>query len=95
MISAQAIIGELVSPRERGRYLGIIGSAFIAAAVVGPLAGGAAVDHLTWRWIFYLHVPLGIAALAVVSATLRLPAPGRHEPIDYAGAALLCLASSW
>jgi len=92
MISAQAIIGELVSPRERGRYLGIIGSAFIAAAVVGPLAGGAAVDLLTWRWIFYLHIPLGIAALAVVSMTLHLAVPGRHEPIDYAGAALLCLA---
>ena len=92
MIGAQAVIGELVSPRERGRFLGIIGAAFIVAAVVGPLAGGAVVDHLSWRWIFYFYVPFGLAALAVVTLTLRLPAPpgGRH--VDYGGAALLSLA---
>ncbi|MBT2597140.1 MDR family MFS transporter [Arthrobacter sp. ISL-72] len=92
MIGAQTVIGELVSPRDRGRFLGIIGAAFIVAAVVGPLAGGAVVDHLSWRWIFYFYVPLGLAALAVVTLTLRLPAPpgGRH--VDYGGAALLSLA---
>jgi EmrB/QacA subfamily drug resistance transporter len=92
MIGAQAIIGELVSPRERGRFLSIIGVAFIVAAVAGPLAGGAVVDRLSWRWIFYSYVPLGLAALAVVSLTLHLPAPPRGRPIDYLGAASLCLA---
>ncbi|WP_426986250.1 MFS transporter [Pseudarthrobacter sp. Y6] len=91
MIGAQAIIGELVSPRDRGRFLGIIGAAFIVAAVAGPLAGGAVVDHLSWRWIFYFYVPLGLTALAVVTLTLRLPDPPRGRRIDYGGAALLCL----
>jgi EmrB/QacA subfamily drug resistance transporter len=92
MIGAQAIIGELVSPRDRGRFLGIIGSAFIVAAVAGPLAGGAVVDHFSWRWIFYFYVPLGLAALAVVTLTLRLPDTPRGRRVDYGGAALLCLA---
>jgi EmrB/QacA subfamily drug resistance transporter len=92
MIGAQAIIGELVSPRERGRFLGIIGAAYIVAAVVGPLAGGAVVDRLSWRWIFYGYVPVGLAALAVVSLALHLPPPPRGRRIDYGGAALLSLA---
>lgn len=82
MIGAQAIIGELVSPRERGRFLGIIGVAYIVAVVVGPLAGGAVVDRLSWRWIFYGYVPVGLAALAVVSLALHLPAPARGRRID-------------
>jgi MFS family permease len=92
MIGAQAIIGELVSPRDRGRFLGVIGAAFIVAAVAGPLAGGAVVDHFSWRWIFYFYVPLGLAALAVVTLTLRLPDAPRGRRVDYGGAALLCLA---
>ncbi|WP_211880650.1 MFS transporter [Pseudarthrobacter albicanus] len=92
MIGAQAVIGELVSPRDRGRFLSIIGVAYIVAAVAGPLAGGAVVDRLSWRWIFFGYVPLGLAALAVVSLTLHLPAPERGRRIDYGGAALLCLA---
>lgn len=92
MIGAQAIIGELVSPRERGRFLGIIGLAYIVAAVAGPLAGGLVVDRLSWRWIFYCYVPLGLAAPAVVSLTLHLPPPERGRQIDYGGAALLCVA---
>ncbi|WP_427017569.1 MDR family MFS transporter [Pseudarthrobacter sp. P1] len=92
MVGAQAVIGELVSPRERGRFLSVIGVAYIVAAVAGPLAGGAVVDRLSWRWIFYAYVPLGLAALAVVSLTLRLPAPPRGRRIDYGGAALLSLA---
>jgi len=92
MIAAQAVIGELVSPRERGRFLGIIGAAFILAAVAGPLAGGAVVDLLSWRWIFYAYLPVGCAALAVVSLTLHLPPVPRGRRVDYAGAALLSLA---
>ncbi|MET3922762.1 MDR family MFS transporter [Arthrobacter sp. UYEF20] len=91
MIGAQSIIGELVSPRERGRYLGYIGAAYVLAVVAGPLAGGAAVDRLSWRWIFYSYVPLGLAALAVVSLTLHLPQIGRGRRADYAGAAFLSL----
>jgi EmrB/QacA subfamily drug resistance transporter len=92
MIGAQSIIGELVSPRERGRFLGIVGLAYIVAAVAGPLAGGVVVDRLSWRWIFYFYVPLGLAALAVVSLSLHLPVPSRGRHIDFLGAALLCVA---
>ncbi|MBT2512266.1 MFS transporter [Arthrobacter sp. ISL-30] len=92
MIGAQAVIGELVSPRDRGRFLGIIGAAFIVAAVVGPLAGGAVVDYFSWRWIFYSYLPLGLAALVVVTLTLRLPAHPQGRRVDYGGAALLSLA---
>ncbi len=92
MIGSQAVIGELVSPRERGRFLGIIGAAFILAAVTGPLAGGAVVDHFSWRWIFYAYVPIGLVALVVVNRTLKLPVPPSGRHIDYGGAALLSLA---
>ncbi|MET3176589.1 UNVERIFIED_ORG: EmrB/QacA subfamily drug resistance transporter [Arthrobacter sp. UYCu721] len=92
MIGAQASIGELVSPRERGRYLGFIGGAYVVAVVAGPLAGGAVIDRLSWRWIFYSYIPLGLAALTVVSLTLRLPAAERGRRVDYAGAAFLSLA---
>lgn len=92
MIGTQAIIGELVRPRERGRFLGIIGTAYVVAAVVGPLAGGAVVDRLSWRWIFHGYVPVGLAALAVASLALHLPPPLRDWRIDYGGAALLNLA---
>lgn len=92
MIGVQAVIGELVSPRERGRFLAVVGSAYIAAAVAGPLAGGGAVDLLSWRWIFYAYLPLGLAALLLVSLTLHLPAAPRGRKIDFLGAGLLTLA---
>lgn len=95
MIGAQAIIGELVSPRERGRYLGLIGAAYVVAAVGGPLLGGLAVDRLGWRWIFAGYPPLGLVALALLTVTLRLPALRRGHggaPIDYAGAFALAVA---
>lgn len=91
MIGAHAVLGEVVSPRERGRYLGLLGGAYVVAAVGGPLLGGLAVDHLSWRWIFALYPPLGLVALVVVARTLRLPAPRDRAPFDVAGALLLAL----
>ncbi|MEU8251110.1 MFS transporter [Nonomuraea sp. NPDC048916] len=92
MIGAQAIIGELVSPRERGRYLGLIGAAYIVAAVGGPLLGGFVVDRFDWRWIFAVYPPLGLIALVLLTATLRLPRPVSRAPIDVAGALTLAVA---
>jgi EmrB/QacA subfamily drug resistance transporter len=91
MIGAQAVLGEVVSPRERGRYLGLLGSVYVVAAVGGPLLGGLAVDHLTWRWLFALYPPLGLVALVVVARTLRLPAPPERPPLDVLGMLLLSL----
>ena len=86
---AFAIIGDVVSPRERGRYQGYMGGVFAVASVAGPLTGGFFSDHLSWRWVFYINIPLGIAALAVTSTVLRLPFRRQEHAIDYVGAALL------
>jgi EmrB/QacA subfamily drug resistance transporter len=89
MAMAMTIIGDVVSPRERGRYQGYIGSVFAFASIAGPLVGGFFVDHLTWRWIFYVNIPVGAAALVVTSVVLRLPFRRQPHRIDYLGAALL------
>ena len=79
IVLAQAIIGDIVSPRERGRYQGIIGAVFGVSSVAGPLLGGFLVDNASWRWIFYVNIPIGIVALAVIAVALRVPraAPAR------------------
>jgi EmrB/QacA subfamily drug resistance transporter len=92
MVGPQAVIGEIVSPRERGRYLGYIGAAYVVAAVGGPVLGGLIVEALGWRWIFALYPPLGVVAFAVLAITLRLPRPTARPPIDYAGALSLAAA---
>jgi EmrB/QacA subfamily drug resistance transporter len=86
---AQAIIGDIVAPRERGKYQGYLGAVFAFASVVGPLLGGWFVDHLTWRWVFYVNVPVGAIALVVTSSVLNVNFRRVQHAIDYVGAALV------
>ncbi|MGH2821376.1 MAG: MDR family MFS transporter [Actinomycetota bacterium] len=89
---AQVIIGDVVSPRERGRYMGYIGSVFAVSSVAGPLLGGFFVDQLTWRWVFYINLPVGAVALIVTNTVLNLPFRRVEHRIDYLGATLLIAA---
>jgi EmrB/QacA subfamily drug resistance transporter len=92
MTLAQAIIGEAVAPRERGKYQAYFATVFAASSVGGPIVGGLFVDYLTWRWIFWINLPLGLAALALCRFALRrLPVHRQRARIDYAGALLLTL----
>src|ERR671928_1185846 len=75
MTLAMAIVADIVSPRERGRYQGYIQMVFVVASVAGPLLGGLFADHLTWRWVFYVNLPIGAVALTVVSTTLERSVP--------------------
>ena len=89
MVGAQAIIGDVIPARQRGRYMGYFGAVFGLSSVLGPLAGGWFTQHLSWRWVFYINVPIGIVALFIVAAVLHIPAKRVHHKIDWLGISLL------
>jgi len=91
MAMAFTIIADMVSPRERGRYQGYFGATFALSSIAGPLLGGVFTDNLSWRWIFYINVPIGIVALIVTSVVLKLPFRREPHRIDYLGAVLMLL----
>ncbi|MFE5675230.1 MDR family MFS transporter [Streptomyces erythrochromogenes] len=94
MVGVMAIIGDLIPPRERGKYQGMMAGVMALAMIGGPLVGGTITDHMGWRWSFYINLPLGAVALAMVTAVLHLPkqAERQRPKIDYLGAALLTVA---
>jgi len=94
MIGAQAIVGDIVSPRDRGRYMGLFGAVFGVATVLGPLLGGFFVEYLWWRWVFYINIPIGVVALFVTSAQLPGQLRRVHHVIDYLGTVLVTLATT-
>jgi EmrB/QacA subfamily drug resistance transporter len=94
LVGAIATIGDLVSPRERGQYMGYIMAAMTLAMVAGPLVGGYITDSLSWRWIFYINMPIGGAALIYLALTLHVPVHKVKHKIDYLGALLLAVAAS-
>ncbi|RJL22748.1 MDR family MFS transporter [Bailinhaonella thermotolerans] len=103
MVVAMTIVADVVSPRDRGRYQGYFGAVFAISSIAGPLIGGFLTDHASWKWIFWINLPLGLAALAVVVVALRLPKrPRAAVRIDWPGAVLLSgsitcvvLVTSW
>jgi len=94
IVGAQSIIGDVIPPRERGRYQGLFGAVFGVTSVIGPLLGGLFVDHLTWRWVFYVNLPTGAVALFVVAAVLPRSGQRVRRSIDYLGTLTLAAAAT-
>ena len=94
MVSAQAAIGDVVPPAERGRYTGLFGAVFGVSSVAGPLLGGFMTTHISWRSIFYMNLPLGMLALIVLAVTLPSVTERRSHKIDYVGTLLLAVGLS-
>src|SRR3954452_18120385 len=94
IVLTQATVGDIVPPRERGRYQGIFGGVFGLASVAGPLIGGVIVESISWRWVFYVNLPIGLVALVVLAVTLPATATRTRPAIDYVGAALLAAGLS-
>ncbi len=94
MVGAIATIGDMVSPRERGQYMGYMMAAMMVAMIAGPLVGGYITDSLSWRWIFYINMPIGGAALVYLWATMHLPRRRVEHKVDYLGAAVIAIGAT-
>ncbi|MGW3143546.1 MULTISPECIES: MDR family MFS transporter [Streptomyces] len=94
IVLSMAIVGDLVPPRERGRYQGLFGAVFGATSVLGPLLGGLFTEHIGWRWVFYINLPVGLVALAVIATALRIPRKAAHHVIDYLGTFLIAAVAT-
>jgi EmrB/QacA subfamily drug resistance transporter len=89
LTTAIAVVGDIIPPRDRGRYQGLFGAVFGVSTVIGPLLGGFFVDNLSWRWIFYVNLPVGAVSLAVIGAVFHTHVERVEHAVDYLGAALL------
>ncbi|MFF4754021.1 DHA2 family efflux MFS transporter permease subunit [Streptomyces sp. NPDC002514] len=94
IVLSMAIVGDLVPPRDRGRYQGLFGAVFGTTSVLGPLLGGLFTQHLSWRWVFYVNLPLGVVALAVIATSLHIPRLRAQHVIDYLGTFLIAAVAT-
>jgi EmrB/QacA subfamily drug resistance transporter len=102
IVGAQAIMGDVISPRQRGKYMGYFGAVFASTSVIGPLLGGVFTQDLSWRWVFYINIPIGVIALFVIASVLHIPVRRTQHAIDYwgtttlgAGVTTIVLLTTW